>query len=65
MKVTTLGIDVAKSVFQVHGVDERGNVALQKRGVCEIVWCSGTFRCFVTLPVTKIVKCLGKMDSHL
>ncbi len=25
MKITTSGIDVAKSVFQVHGVDERGN----------------------------------------
>src|SRR5919108_2569350 len=31
MKVTTLGIDVAKSIFQLHGVDERGNVAVQKR----------------------------------
>ena len=31
MKVTTLGIDVAKSIFQLHGVDERGKVALQKR----------------------------------
>jgi hypothetical protein len=25
MKITTSGIDVAKSVFQVHGVDERGS----------------------------------------
>lgn len=24
MKITTIGIDLAKSVFQVHGVDERG-----------------------------------------
>jgi len=31
MKVTTLGIDLAKSIFQLHGVDERGNVAIQKR----------------------------------
>ena len=31
MKCTTLGIDVAKSVFQLHGVDERGQVVLQKR----------------------------------
>jgi len=30
MKVTTLGIDLAKSIFQLHGVDERGNVAIQK-----------------------------------
>jgi transposase len=31
MKVTTLGIDVAKSIFQLHGVDAHGKVALQKR----------------------------------
>ena len=31
MKVTTLGLDVAKSIFQRHGVDERGPVAVQKR----------------------------------
>lgn len=29
-KVTTVGLDLAKNVFQVHGVDERGHVALQK-----------------------------------
>jgi transposase len=31
MNVTTVGIDLAKSVFQVHGVDERGRVALRKQ----------------------------------
>src|SRR4029453_7712174 len=31
MKVTTLGIDVAKSIFQLHGVDEHGKVAVQQR----------------------------------
>lgn len=31
MKVTTVGIDLAKSVFQVHGVDERGNCVLTKQ----------------------------------
>jgi transposase len=30
MTVTTLGIDVAKSIFQLHGVDERG-IVIQKR----------------------------------
>ena len=28
MKCATLGIDLAKSVFQLHGVDERGRVVL-------------------------------------
>ena len=31
MKVTTLGIDLAKSIFQLHGLDQRGHVAVQKR----------------------------------
>jgi transposase len=26
--VTTIGLDIAKSVFQVHGVDGRGQVVL-------------------------------------
>jgi transposase len=30
MKVTTVGVDLAKSVFSVHGVDERGNTVLRK-----------------------------------
>ena len=31
MKVKTIGIDVAKNVFQVHGVDEDGKVVLRKQ----------------------------------
>ena len=31
MKITTVGIDLAKNVFQVHGVDERGKVLLRKQ----------------------------------
>jgi transposase len=31
MNCTTLGIDVAKQVFQLHGVDEHGHVVVQKR----------------------------------
>jgi len=31
MKVTTIGLDLAKSVFQVHGVDERGHKVLAKK----------------------------------
>ena len=28
MQISTIGIDIAKSVFQVHGVDAQGKVAL-------------------------------------
>jgi transposase len=31
MKITTVGIDLAKNVFQVHGIDERGKVVLKKQ----------------------------------
>jgi transposase len=31
MKITTSGIDVAKTVFQVHGVDEHGKVLLRRQ----------------------------------
>ncbi len=31
MNVTTIGIDLAKSVFQVHGVDKDGKTVIQKR----------------------------------
>lgn len=31
MKITTVGIDLAKQLFQVHGVDERGKAVLKKQ----------------------------------
>ena len=31
MKITTVGIDLAKNVLQVHGVDERGKTVLKKQ----------------------------------
>ena len=31
MQITTIGIDIAKNVFQVHGVDEQGLVVLTKQ----------------------------------
>src|SRR5262249_4760984 len=29
--VTTIGLDIAKSIFQVHGVDAEGNVTIQRK----------------------------------
>ena len=29
--ITTIGLDIAKSVFQVHGVDAEGNVLLRRQ----------------------------------
>jgi len=30
-KITTVGVDIAKSVFQVHGVDAQGNVVIRRQ----------------------------------
>ena len=41
MEITTIGVDLAKNVFQVHGVDQRGKVALRsKRGTTS--WSSSS-----------------------
>ena len=29
MKITTVGVDLAKSVFTLHGVDEHGSTVLR------------------------------------
>ena len=31
MQISTIGVDLAKSVFQVHGVDEAGNVVIRRK----------------------------------
>ena len=31
MKITTIGIDLAKEVFQIHGVDSQGKTVLRKQ----------------------------------
>ncbi len=30
-EITTIGLDIAKHVFQVYGVDAAGNVAIKRR----------------------------------
>jgi transposase len=49
MNITTVGIDLAKSVFQVHGVDERGKVLLRK-----LVKRSELAKVFANLPACLI-----------
>jgi transposase len=29
--VTTIGLDIAKSVFQIHGIDAAGNVIVRRK----------------------------------
>jgi len=30
-EITTIGLDLAKNIFQVHGVDEAGEVVVRKQ----------------------------------
>jgi transposase len=53
MNITTVGIDLAKNVFQVHGVDARGKLVLRRQLRREQV-----ARFFVKLP-----SCLVGMES--
>lgn len=34
MEIRKIGVDLAKNVFQVHGVDERGKTVLRKQTHC-------------------------------
>src|SRR5437870_7718183 len=54
MKVTTVGVDLAKSVFTVHGVDEHGNATLRKT-----VRRGKLLELFAQLPVSVVGAALG------
>ena len=64
MNCTTLGIDVAKNIFQLHGVDERGPVVVQGLSKAPHSWhvdfcpsfgvlCRGSEAPFVSLAVVR------------
>ena len=38
--ITTIGLDIAKSVFQVHGVDGAGQVVIRRQLSDARSWCS-------------------------
>ncbi len=42
--VTTIGLDIDKSVFQVHGVDAPGQVVIRRRGKSAISHSRHTLR---------------------
>ena len=49
MKVTTVGLDLAKNVFSLHGVDERSNPVL-RRTVRRVK----LLECFAQLPPCRV-----------
>ncbi len=59
MNITTVGIDLAKNILQVHGVDERGKPVLRK----SLKW-SQVASFFANLPVCLIgIEACGS-DHH-
>ncbi|WP_420376833.1 hypothetical protein [Sinorhizobium medicae] len=53
MKITIMGLDLAKSVFQAHGIDETGNTVLVKR------LCRLAFNYDIAVPMISI----GRRDT--
>ena len=53
MKITTIGLDLAKSIFQVHGVDAAGQAVVRKSlrrsqmlpFFCQVAALPGRHRC--------------------
>jgi hypothetical protein len=44
--VTTIGLDIAKSIFQVHGIDAKGKVLIRRQST---VWLSDYALAFESL----------------
>ena len=67
-EITTIGLDLAKHVFQVHGVDAQGTTVLRKRlrrGQV-LAFFSRIPRCVVGLEAcaTACVVCAAECDIH-
>jgi transposase len=42
MQITTIGLDIAKNVFQVHGIDAAEKVIVRKQiKNCDVACCEG------------------------
>ena len=49
MEVTTIGIDIAKRIFQLHGVNKNGKTVLKKKLIREqvLIFMSNLPKCLV------------------
>ena len=52
-QVRTIGLDIAKSIFQIHGVDAEGTMVLRQK-----LSCGRVLEFFSKLP-----KCLGGIEA--
>jgi hypothetical protein len=53
MQITTIGIDLAKKIFQLHGINERGKVVLSRK----------VTRAKLREVITKLPCCLNGMEA--
>ena len=49
-KITTVGLDIAKSVFSLHGVDAQGRTILRKTVRRDKLMCPKRYSTLRTLP---------------
>ena len=62
MQVTTIGINLAKNIFQVHGVDAGGAIVIRKRlgrSKCAVIFREPVSLVWkhVRQPITGLVSC--------
>ena len=65
MQVTTIGLDIAKNVFQVHGIDAAEKVVVRKHCGAARCWSSSR-RCLLALsawkPAPRLI--IGRVNSR-
>ncbi|MFT6461111.1 MAG: transposase [Maricaulis maris] len=64
MNVTTIGIDLAKSVFQLHGVDVEGGVVFRKERLGRLLKMGdGYLRWLLVVGATSVIRRVGTNTS--
>jgi transposase len=64
--ITTIGLDIAKSVFQVHGIDAQGKVIIARSSSAAMYWRSSRSFCRASLelkPAPPVI--IGRANSRL
>ena len=60
--ITTISLDIAKSVFQVHGVDAAGQVVIRRSNACprwHLLDCDPRFAGVIAFQVAPCVRLSG------
>jgi hypothetical protein len=64
--VTTIGLNIAKSVFQVHGVDAQGNVAIRRQLKRAARFCHSSRSCRVASSASRLAlrRTIGRVSCR-